>query len=129
VRAVPFAAVLVLLLIGCAGSVSRTYSLDKTRDCLRDEGARIGPPRGDVVASTASNGTFRAYLAHGDGNFVTLSFGADEQEAAALAAGYDRFHAKNVGVADILFTQKNVAMLWKLHPSTDDGELVNGCLK
>jgi hypothetical protein len=118
-----------LLLAGCAGSVSRTYSLAKTRDCLVGKGARVAPPRGDIVASTASDGTFRAFLPGPERNFVTLSFGADPTEAAALAAGYDRFHGKNIGVSDILFTAKNVTLLWKVHPDTTDDDLVTGCLK
>jgi hypothetical protein len=118
-----------LLAAGCAGKAPTHFSLAKSRECLRDKGARIAAPKGDfvAVASTASDGTFRAYL--DDGNFVTLSFGANPTEAQQIATGYDRFHAKNVGVADILFTAKNVTLLWKLHPASDDSDLVTGCLK
>jgi hypothetical protein len=114
---------------GCGGSVSTTRSLAPTRTCLVDKGARVTRPAGDFVASTASGGAIRAYLHGRKGNFVTLSFGADADEAQAIATGYDRFHSKNVGVADILSTDQNVTLLWKLHPTSDDADLVAGCLK
>jgi hypothetical protein len=117
------------LLAGCAGSVSTTHSLAKTRSCLVDKGALVRPPTGDFVASTASGGAIRAYLHGRKGNFVTLSFGADETEAEAIKQGYDRFHGKNIGLADILFSDRNVTLLWKLHPTSGDADLVTGCLK
>lgn len=123
------AAVLVVVLAGCAGSVSTTHSLDKTRECLLGKGVTVVAPKGDFVATTASGGTLRAYLHGRTGNFVTLSFGADPSEAQQLAQGYDRFHAKNIGVADILFTDRNVTELWKQHPDSGDVDLVSGCLK
>ena len=119
----------VLLLAGCGGSVSTTQSLAKTRSCLVDKGVTVRPPKGDFVATTASGGTLRAYLHGPKGNFVTISFGASPAEAQSLADGYDRFHGKNVGVADILFTDRNATLLWKLHPTSGDAELVTGCLK
>jgi hypothetical protein len=118
----------VALLAGC-GSAPPQHTLAKTRACLVDAGALIRRPAGDFVASTATGGTIRAYLHGRKGNFVTLSFGADEDEAAAIARGYDRFHGKNIGVADILFTDRNVTLLWKLHPTSGDADLVTGCLK
>jgi hypothetical protein len=127
----PFLPILLvaLVLAGCGGSVSTTYSLAKTRSCLIDKGAMIRAPKDDFVASTASGGTIRAYLHGKKGNFVTLSFGADDAEAQALAQGYERFHGKNIGVADILSTSRNVSQLWKLHPTSGDADLVSGCLK
>jgi hypothetical protein len=129
VRKIAVALLLILALAGCGGSVSTTRSLDKTRSCFEKQGATIGKPKGDFVASTASAGSFRVYLHGKNGNFVTLLFGADPVEAQSLAAGYDRFHGKNIGVADILFTDQNVTMLWKLHPDSADLELVKSCLK
>jgi hypothetical protein len=120
---------LVVLLAGCAGSVSLTHSLAKTRTCLEQKGATVTRPKGDFVATTASRGTIRAYLHGQKGNFVTLSFGADPTEAQAIADGYNRFHGKNIGVTDILFADKNVTLLWKQHPTSEDAGLVSGCLK
>jgi flagellar basal body-associated protein FliL len=119
----------VVLAAGCGGSVSMTHSLAKTRACLEQKGAKAARPKRDFVASTASAGTFRAYLHGPKGNFVTLSFGADPAEAQALADGYNHFHGKNIGVTDILFTDKNVTLLWKEHPTSGDAALVSGCLK
>jgi hypothetical protein len=127
VRKLVLSVVLVGLLAGC-GSPPTHYTLAKSRECLAKTGAKIVRPKGDFVASTASGGNFRAVL-HGGSNFVTLSFGADDDEALQLAQGYDRFHGANIGVADILYRDRNVAMLWKLHPSDDDLKLVTDCLK
>jgi hypothetical protein len=116
-----------LVLAGCGGPTE--HSLEKSRACLAQAGARISPPTGDFVATTATVGSFRAYLHGKKGNFVTLSFGADEQESADTSLGYDRFHGKNIGLADILFVDRNVVLLWKEHPSTEDTALVTACLK
>ena len=126
-RWLPLSAVLVVVLAGC-GSPPSHHALAKSRDCLEQSGARIVRSKGDFVASTASEGTFRAVL-HDGTNFVTLSFGADDEEARQIAGGYDRFHGKNVGVADILYEDRNVIMLWKLHPSDDELKLVTDCLR
>ena len=118
---------LVALLAAC-GSPPTDYTLAKTRDCLEKTGAQIAHPKGDFVASTASGGDFRAVL-HGGSNFVTVSFGADDQEAQQVAQGYVRFHGANIGVADILYESRNAVMLWKLHPSDDELKVVTDCLK
>jgi hypothetical protein len=117
----------VLVLAGC-GAASE-HSLVKSRSCLEQAGVRITRPTGDFVATTATIGSFRAHLHGKKGNFVTLSFGADEQESADTSLGYERFHGKRIGLADILYVDKNVVMLWKEHPSDKDTALVNGCLK
>jgi hypothetical protein len=126
----PFAAgfaVLALALAGCGGPPE--HSLEKTRSCLEQAGARVTPATGDFVASTASVGSFRAYLHGKKGNFVTMSFGSDADEANDTALGYQRFHGRNIGLSDILFLDRNVTMLWKDHPSDADSTLVSGCLK
>jgi hypothetical protein len=127
VRRIPLAVVLVAVLAGC-GSPPHDYARAEVRDCLADTGAKIVRPSGDFVAGTASGGTFRAVL-HGGSNFVTLAFGRDEQEASQIVQGYDRFHGRNIGVADILYQNRNVTLLWKLHPSDDEADVVTGCLK
>lgn len=126
-RWLPLSAVLLVVLAGC-GSPPSHHALAKTRDCLEKTGAQIVRPTGDFVASTASEGAFRAVL-HGGTNSVTLSFGADDDEATQIAEGYDRFHGKNVGVADILYQERNVILLWKLHPSDAELQVVTDCLK
>lgn len=117
----------VLVLAGCGAPGE--HSLAKSRACLVRDGARITRPVGDFIASTATVGSFRAYLHGRKGNFVTMSFGADEQESADTSLGYQRFHGKNIGLADILFTDRNVVMLWKEHPSPEDAARVTACLK
>jgi hypothetical protein len=115
------------VLTACGGPPAKV-SREKTQTCLADKGAEIVRPTGDIVASTASGGTFRAVL-HGGTNFVTLSFGANDAEATQIAEGYDKFHGANIGLADILYADRNVIMLWKAHPNDDEAKLVSGCLK
>ena len=117
----------VLALAGCG--VPTTHSFDKSRACFVEDGARLTPPSGDFVATTASVGSFRAYLHGKKGNFVTLAFGADADEAADTSLGYERFHGRNIGLSDILYVDENVTMLWKEHPSPADAARVKSCLK
>jgi hypothetical protein len=79
-----------------------------------------------VEASTASGGALRVRLPD---NAVTVSFAQSADEANNLADAYRRFHAKNVGVEDILRTKDNAVMLWQLHPSAPDESNVEDCLK
>jgi hypothetical protein len=118
----------VLALAGC-GSPPH-YALAPTRTCLQQDGARIVAPRNDFVAQTATSGAFRAWLSGtAKGNAVTISFGSNADDAKNIADGYLRFHAKNVGVSDILYTDKNVVLLFREHPSDADLSKVRSCLK
>jgi hypothetical protein len=130
VRRIAVVALLAVVAAGCGGSsATSSYTLAATKECLQNSsGVTIAPTSpDDFVASTASGGAFQAQLP--DANAVTLLFGQSPEEAANLADAYRRFRAKNVGIEDILRTQGNVVLLWKLHPSTSDESLVNGCLK
>jgi hypothetical protein len=125
------ALVLVVVVAGCGGTTSAApaYTLAPTKQCVRSTlGIHVFPSiADDFVASTASGGALRMQL--GDLNEVTLLFGKDSNEASNLADAYRRFHAKNVGIEDILRTNNNVVLLWKFHPSAGDEQNVNGCLK
>ena len=122
------ASLAVLVLAGC-GSPPH-YSLPSTKACLQKAGLEITPPTADFVAESATVGSFRAHFAGGKkANAVTILFGRNAQEAKDSALGYIRFHARNVGVYDILFVDKNVTMLWKEHASPADKATVTGCLK
>lgn len=129
---VPLAATLglagVLVLAAC-GAPPR-YSPAKTRACLAQAGLRVGAtPASDVVAQTAPDGTFRVRFAGPNANAVTLSFGDGAKDAQDVADGYVRFHARNVGVTDVLFVDKNVVTLWRRHPSDAERAKITGCLK
>ena len=87
---------------------------------------RLGGPL-DFVASTATGGAVKIHTS--DGNFVTLVFGTTVADADNVAAAYRRFAAKNVGVNDVLDQDQNAVMLWHIHPSQSDLDLVSGCLK
>jgi hypothetical protein len=117
----------VAVLAGCGSPP--LHSAAKTRACLVESGLRVTPPSGDFVASTATQGSFRAHLKGARQNFVTISFGADGDEAAATAAGYERFHGKNIGVADILAVDKNAVMLWRMHPTVKEETAIKDCLR
>lgn len=122
----PLLAVLALLVAGCGGSSAPSfYTAAKTRACLRDAKARVGPAT-DFVASTATGGSLKARLTD---NFVTIAFGATQSDADNIQAAYTRFAAKNVGVSDVLRQQSNAVMLWHEHPSDADLALVTGCLR
>jgi hypothetical protein len=118
---------LVVLLAGCGKpSSSTSYSLQKTSRCLQSHQVRLGGQL-DFVATTATGGAAKAHLP--DGNFVTIVFGATLDDANNIAQAYQRFHGKNVGVADILRQDQNAVMLWHEHPSDADLGTVSGCLK
>jgi hypothetical protein len=115
---------------GCGGgsSSSTPYTRAASKQCIETTlGIHSFPAVGDdFVASTASSGAMRVRLSD---NAVTILFGASEDEANNLADAYRRFHAKNVGVEDILRTQNNAVLLWQLHPSAADENSIHGCLK
>ncbi len=118
-------AVAVLASAGCGGA--KTYSAAKTRACLNKIGARVtAPPPDDLVASAAEGDAFRVHFAD---NLVTVSFGLDRSGAERIVRGYQRFHGKNIGLADVLRPSHNVVMLWAVHPSDAYIETIEGCLK
>lgn len=117
-----------VLVPAACGTSAPSYSLDRTRACIEDSGMAVTKPAGDFVAQSATVGAFRAYLEGRRGNFVTASFGENADEAADTVLGYERFHGENVGLSDILFSDRNVVMLWKEHPSDEEAARVTGCL-
>jgi hypothetical protein len=119
------AGALLLAATGCGGT--KTYSLDKTRTCLQERGARIGGKL-DFVASTATGGAFVTTL--GD-NRVEVVFGQTEPDAVQIGDAYQRFAYRNVkaGLADVLRRYRNVVTLWHKHPGDGDLSLVVGCLR
>jgi hypothetical protein len=129
----PFAlcALLAFAAAGCGGGSSATetiYTRAAAKQCIESTMKVTHFPAitDDFVASTASGGSLR--VPTGD-NAVTVLFAQSADEANNLADAYRRFHAKNVGVEDILRTKGNVVMLWQLHPSAPDESHVEDCLK
>lgn len=123
-------ALLAALAAGCGGGSKGTgiYTLAATKQCIETKlGIHRFPPLGDdFVASTASGGALRVRLAD---NAVTILFSQSAVEASNLADAYRRFHAKNVGIEDILRTDNTAVMLWQLHPSAGDENSIHDCLK
>jgi hypothetical protein len=127
VRLVGFLGIAVLLLAaGCGGETK--YSVDKTRECLQTEAAKIKPSRGDFVATTATGGAFVAQLSD---NWVTVAFGDKEEDAKDIQLAYQQFAFPNVrdNITDVLSRYRNAVLLWHEHPENADLALVTGCLK
>jgi len=116
---------LVLVLAGCGGQ--KTYTLQATKSCLSQRGARIGGNL-DFVAQTATGGAFVSTL--GD-NWVTVAFGQTVNGGIQIQEAYERFAFKNVraGLSDVLKRYNNAVTLWHKHPQDSDLALVVGCLR
>jgi hypothetical protein len=129
VRRAPF--VLLAVVVGAAGcgGGAKTYSLAKTRACLKAKGVRVGgAPRSDFVASTAPGGAFLATL---PGNFVTVVFAEDGENADQIEKAYHQFAFPNVkqGLGDVLKRDGNVIRLWHEHPEPKDEATIRDCLR
>jgi hypothetical protein len=120
------AAVLTLALAGCGGQT--TYTLNATKSCLTQRGARIGGKL-DFVAETATGGAFVTRL--GDDNWVTVAFGQTLNGGIQIEEAYTRFAFANVraGLPDVLKRYHNAVTLWHKHPQASDLDLVVGCLR
>ena len=117
------------LVAGCSrgAAAPEPYKLEPTRACLIDADLRVGPaPKSDFVASTASGGAMRVTYADIE---VTLTFGADEEEAMSLDAGYRRFAPSRLPIDDVLKRNFNVVELWEFAPTIDHQDTLNRCLK
>ena len=124
-RIVLIAVPLLLLAAACGGSGgSGLYSLQKTQDCLSAKHVSLGGPL-DFVATTATGGAVRARLR---ANFVTIVFGQTTADADNIDQAYRRFHAKNVGINDVLREDRNAVLLWHQHPADADLAEITGCL-
>jgi len=116
----------IVVLAGCGGSKTiPLYSQRLTEPCLRKHPGVDISRRVDFVASTA-DAAFRVHLPFND---ATLSFTSSADAANNIANAYRRFHSKNVGVEDVLRVSKNVVVLWRLHPKSDDEIVISNCLK
>ena len=109
----------------CGSKPVTIYSLAKTKACLAGKTVRLGAAT-DFVASTATGGAVRAHV---PGAPVTIVFGQTIDDANNIDDAYQRFHAANVGINDVLFQVQNVVMLWQVHPTDTQRALVEGCLR
>jgi hypothetical protein len=122
-------AAIALAVSACGGgSSTKLYTRDATSACLKNAGLTVAPvtDNSDFVASSATGGALRV---RPKGNEVTISFGLTLDDANNIDQAYQRFHAANVGLPDVLRTQQNAVMLWHLHPSDADAATITGCLK
>jgi major membrane immunogen (membrane-anchored lipoprotein) len=115
----------VLALAACGSSGPQLYSVQKAKACLA--GNHVGLAKAtDFVASTATGGAFRANVG---GDWVTVVMGATVSDADNINQAYRRFHAKNVGIDDVLRQDRNAVLLWQLHPTDDQAAALGACLK
>jgi hypothetical protein len=129
VKRIALIGLLAITAAGCGGSKGPSlYTLAATKQCIETTLGihSFATPTDDFVASTASGGALRVSLSD---NAVTILFGQSPDEASNLADAYRRFHAKNVGIEDILRTDNNAVMLWQLHPLPADENNIHDCLK
>jgi hypothetical protein len=117
--------VLLLGLAACGGSGTSLYTLQKTQSCLTAKNIRLGGTL-DFVATTATGGALRAHL---PGEFVTIAFGATKADADNIDQAYRSFHARNVGIDDVLREDVNAVLLWNLHPTDANVATIAACLK
>jgi predicted small lipoprotein YifL len=115
----------VAALAACGGGGTQLYSVDKAKACLDQSHIPVGPAT-DFVASTATGGAFRAKV---DTNSVTVVMGQTVSDADNIDQAYRRFHAKNVGIDDVLRQDRNAVLLWHDHPSDAQAAVIGGCLK
>lgn len=113
------------LAVSCGKPGTHLASPAGTRACLAKVGVRFGGPL-DFVATTATGGALKAHLR---GNGVTIVFGETVPDADNINDAYHRFHARNIGIDDVLRQQGNAVMLWNSHPSNEDLARVDDCLK
>jgi hypothetical protein len=121
-------AAVALLAAACgAPSTNVVYSRAASSACLGKQGVQLrAVPDSDFVGRSATGGAFRAVLGAND---VTVSFGLTLEDAENIDQAYRRFHAKNVGINDVLRMQGSAVMLWQMHPSDADLSTITGCLK
>lgn len=129
-RPVVFAAV-ALAVAGCGASAPSAYEAHGTAKCLRKAGYEVTTDTSKLglIPATAARGALRATE---PGNNVTISFGADDAEAARIVKGYKRVQPKSMHgrIGDLLETQKNAVLLWGvMTPPQVELNKVLGCLE
>jgi hypothetical protein len=114
---------------GCgAGGGTKIYTKAASLACLQKEkGVTVKPaPAADFVANSATGGAFSVKLRD---NRATVSFGETLTDGNNIDDAYRRFHARNVGINDVLLMEQNAVILWHVHPSDADISTITNCLK
>ena len=123
-------ALALLAVSGCGASAAKTYHVDGTAKCLKEEGYRVRTDADNlgVVAAAAPLGSLRAFE---PGNTVTISFGNDHREAVNISKLYRKFAPKKLRphIDDVMQIQKNAVLLWTVTPPLEEHDKVLGCLK
>jgi hypothetical protein len=123
-------ALTVLALVGCGAKEPKTYHVDGTATCLKDEGYRVRTDADNlgVVPAAAPLGSLRAFE---PGNTVTISFGNDHSDAVNISKLYRKFAPKKLRphIDDVMEIEKNAVLLWTVTPPMERHDRVVGCLK
>lgn len=128
-RVLVIAALVAVCASGCGSNGgTKIYAKAATVACLQKESAvAVRPaPATDFVANSATGGAFSVKLKD---NRATVSFGETTTDGNNIADAYRRFHARNVGINDVLLEQQNAVILWHEHPSDADIAAITDCLK
>jgi hypothetical protein len=129
VRPLLAALAVIVLLTACGGGGddgNELYALGPTRACLVDRGVEVSDNKDDFVASTALGGSLRAEFA--SDNIVVLSFGESLEDAARVAAAYERFAPERIALENVLGRFRNVTMIWSFNPGQEELMTVSDCL-
>jgi len=120
--------VVILVVAGCGGSGGpSTYTVQKTRLCLKKNHSLKLNRKLDFVATTSTGGALHVVMRKKK-NAVTIVFGATVDDANNINDAYHRFRARNVGIEDILRQEKNVVLLFKEHPTDAELATIQNCL-
>jgi hypothetical protein len=121
----PLVLVVAFAVAGCGGG-TKTYSAEKTRACLLQQGRVVtNVPRSDLVAQAAEGGSFAVRFGT---NTAIVSFGNDRDGAERIVRAYQRFHGKNIGLLDVLHAERNAVILWSIHPLDPEVRAIEDCL-
>ena len=112
---------LALVVAGRGGGGSESFSAPAAFSCLKGAGVDVDRAGADYVAQTASEGSA---LLNVEGANVNVAFGGDSDEAKSLVDQYAAF-----GEAGEIEQRGNVVLVWDDAPTSEQEELVEGCLK
>ena len=131
-RALVLAAICAVVVAGCGGGGSPTYTAAATVPCLRDKGfteVTTNPAKVGFIAAFATNGGLFAKAPAG--NALTVTFVDDSGAVAATESAY-KAHAPvslRSHILDVMESKGNAVLLWTVSPSQDQLSAALGCLR
>jgi len=131
-RVIVLAAICAIVVAGCGGGGSPTYTAAATAPCLQDNGFTSVTTKAAKVGFIASFATHGGLFANAPGgNGLTIAFAADETDAASTESAY-RKHAPaslRPHLNDVMESQGNAVLVWTVSPSAHQLSTALGCLR